>query len=120
MFNGHLDTVVPAKGKYPVVVALETGIHGVTPDGKLEKLSDYPENEIENNRFNDGKCDPAGRFWVGTMNKSVVKGAGNLYSYDSSEEFEILESIKTYMLDRIRPATVAIIEISTPFSAETI
>jgi len=40
---------------------------------------------------------------------------GNIYSYDSGEEFEILTSIKDYMLDRIRPATVAIIEISTPF-----
>jgi phage tail P2-like protein len=41
---------------------------------------------------------------------------GNLYSYDTSEEFEILSSIKTYLLDKIRPATVAIVEISTPFS----
>ena len=38
-----------------------------------------------------------------------------LYTYDSSEEFDILEQIKTYFLERIRPANVAIVDISTPF-----
>lgn len=26
-----------------------------------------PEPELEDNRFNDGKCDPAGRLWAGTI-----------------------------------------------------
>lgn len=41
---------------------------------------------------------------------------GNLYGYESSEEFEILESIKDYFLEKNRPASVAIIDISTPFN----
>jgi len=40
---------------------------------------------------------------------------GNAYSYDNTEEFEILTYIREYFLDRIRPANVAILEISTPF-----
>lgn len=40
---------------------------------------------------------------------------GTLYSYDTAEEFEILTYIQEYFLDRIRPANVAILEISTPF-----
>ncbi|MBC2839310.1 SMP-30/gluconolactonase/LRE family protein [Robiginitalea sp. SC105] len=30
-------------------------------------------------RFNDGKCDPAGRFWAGTMPLSENQPIGNLY-----------------------------------------
>ena len=39
----------------------------------------------------------------------------NIYTYDTTEEFEILTSIRNYFLDVIRPANVAILEISTPF-----
>jgi sugar lactone lactonase YvrE len=36
-------------------------------------------------RFNDGRCDPAGRFWVGTMN-NITRGAeGRMFRYDTAE-----------------------------------
>ena len=31
------------------------------------------------NRMNDGKCDPAGRLWAGTMALDLTPGAGSLY-----------------------------------------
>ncbi len=34
-------------------------------DGRLDRLSD-PESHLPDNRFNDGKCDPAGRFIAGS------------------------------------------------------
>jgi sugar lactone lactonase YvrE len=33
-------------------------------------------------RSNDGACDAAGRFWIGTMALDVTPGAGALYRYD--------------------------------------
>lgn len=37
----------------------------------------------EGTRSNDGKCDPAGRFWVGTLDYDLKKGSGNLFCVDS-------------------------------------
>lgn len=34
------------------------------------------------NRFNDGKCDPDGRFWAGTMSQTNQAGAGTVYCMD--------------------------------------
>ena len=38
------------------------------------------------NRCNDGKCDPLGRFWFGTMNMDSVERAGVLYSFSASDK----------------------------------
>lgn len=46
------------------------------------RLHDFPEDRNLENRFNDGKCDPSGRLWVGTMNKNVLLHAGKLYCFD--------------------------------------
>jgi len=33
-------------------------------------------------RFNDGKCDPAGRLWAGSMHLDQIEGEANLYMID--------------------------------------
>ena len=40
-----------------------------------------PESDMPGNRFNDGKCDPAGRFFAGTM--SSESGKASLYCLDT-------------------------------------
>ena len=35
-------------------------------------------------RFNDGKCDPQGRFWAGTMDRQESEFCGSLYTLDLS------------------------------------
>lgn len=52
--------------------------------GLLERISD-PESEKPGNRFNDGKCDPAGRFWAGTMSLSSKMNQGALYRLDADQ-----------------------------------
>lgn len=46
--------------------------------GEIKMISDT-EKHLTNNRFNDGKCDPAGRFWAGTMSVTEEPGVGNVY-----------------------------------------
>jgi sugar lactone lactonase YvrE len=82
MFTGQMiGTVVPAESG-DVIVALQNGIYTFDPETGTKKLISNPEEGIDGNRFNDGKCDPAGRFWAGTMNMNGKKEAGTLYRLD--------------------------------------
>lgn len=70
-----VGTVVP-RASGGLMLAVATGFASFDMDsGKLEIVAD-PESKTTGNRFNDGKCDPAGRFWAGTIGK---KGSGSLY-----------------------------------------
>lgn len=51
--------------------------------GEVRMTSD-PESHLPNNRFNEGKCDPAGRFFAGTMCLSEDLGAGTLYALEKN------------------------------------
>lgn len=76
-----VGTIVPATGDYFAVAAQETGIFGLKEDGTKQKITDFPADALPNVRFNDGKCDPAGRFWVGTMEKTAKENAAKLYMF---------------------------------------
>ncbi len=68
-----------------LVLALQHGFACFDPDsGQLEMLGD-PESDRPENRFNDGKCDPAGRFWAGTMRieEHMEIFTGSLYSLET-------------------------------------
>ena len=73
--------VVRASGG--LMLALKDGFAAFDPaSGELDLLHD-PEAHLPENRFNDGKCDPAGRFWAGTMAIDPVEGAGALYCMET-------------------------------------
>src|SRR6056297_3297415 len=62
-----------------LLLATEKGFVGFEEESEqLEYIVD-PEEGNPDTRFNDGKCDPAGRFWAGTMSYSRTKGAANLW-----------------------------------------
>ena len=46
--------------------------------GELSPIID-PEQDLPNNRFNDGKVDPEGRLWAGTMGMNEAPNVGSLY-----------------------------------------
>lgn len=79
----RIGTVVPTEGD-DVLYAGDTGyIHFNTTTGKKTNLGD-PEAELrDTNRFNEGKCDPAGRFWAGTISLTKNTGTANLYYLDT-------------------------------------
>ena len=85
----RIGTVVPrASGGY--LCAGDTGIFSFDPEtGEKVALADPEAEKRSENRFNDGKCDPSGRFWAGTI--SLVKNTGdaNLYCYDLNGDFEL-------------------------------
>ena len=76
-----VGTVVSRKSG-GVAVALHNGF--ATLDLDTEKITPIadPERQIPANRFNDGKCDPAGRFWAGTMEFDGAPDQGALYCLD--------------------------------------
>jgi len=49
--------------------------------------------ESANNRINDGKCDPSGRFLVGTMDMDEKDPTGSLYSFDSNQPTLLLKDV---------------------------
>ena len=100
---GRLNRLVPATGQLdrldigqPVgavvpraagglLLALRDGV-GVLDEfaaGERAVIRVEVEADLEQNRMNDGKCDPAGRFWVGTMSFAARPGAGSLYRVDA-------------------------------------
>ena len=48
---------------------------------QLEAIAD-PEQDLPDNRFNDGKVDGQGRFWAGTMDDNERDATGVLYRLD--------------------------------------
>jgi sugar lactone lactonase YvrE len=64
-----------------LVLAVRDGFALLDPGGTLRMVADV-EADTPGNRFNDGACDRAGRFFAGTMAFAETPGAGALYRLD--------------------------------------
>ncbi len=69
-----VGTVVPRKSG-GLMLAVRNGFMSLDPETAKTSLLAKPHDHNPENRFNDGKCDPAGRFWAGTMETTTRKGA---------------------------------------------
>ncbi|WP_456276843.1 SMP-30/gluconolactonase/LRE family protein [Bacillus sp. AK128] len=94
VLTDQLVGAIAPKASGGVIMALQNGLHVYDWDSdQLMKIHD-PESDQPNNRFNDGKCDPAGRFWAGTMDIDGEKGKGSLYVMNSNLEVaRVLENV---------------------------
>ena len=80
----RIGTIVPCKNDDEVIYAGDTGyVRFNLKTGSKTALADPEASMRGKNRFNDGKCDPAGRFWAGTISMVKDTGSANLYCLDT-------------------------------------
>lgn len=69
---------IALRGDEAILVAFRIGLAIVSLDtGQETKLATTIDYGVE--RFNDGKCDRRGRFFAGTMDKTMKDAIGSLY-----------------------------------------
>ena len=79
--GGRVGTVVPRESG-GLVIAGDDGLHFLDEEsGHLTAIAD-PEPDKPDNRFNDGKCSPDGRFFAGTISLVKKTGDARLYRLD--------------------------------------
>jgi len=81
LIGEQIGCVAPAGGTL-VVAGLRSGFAAIDLETGRRTLIENPEQHLPENRFNDGKCDPAGRFWAGTMHTREDPDCGALYCLD--------------------------------------
>lgn len=94
VFDSHLDeltitrtydigapvgAVVPSAGTAGWMLACAAGFARMHPDGSVQLLAQPESAALRRMRMNDGKCDPNGAFWAGSMAWDKSDGAGTLY-----------------------------------------
>ncbi len=88
----RIGTVVPCEnGK--LLIALQEGIYELNPETLERRLVISPPHDISSMRYNDGKCDAAGRFWVGSMHLDIVPKVAALYKVEKNHSIKMLDGI---------------------------
>jgi sugar lactone lactonase YvrE len=89
----EIVTSVALRASGGLVLTLEKNFVTFDPStGNLEQIGTV-EAELPNNRFNDGKCDPQGRFFAGTMDaKNWSAPAGHLFRLDADRSITTVQS----------------------------
>lgn len=76
------------------IVATADGIYMLDIDNDTWSYFLSPERGVEDNRYNDGKCDASGRFWIGSMHQEERDGKGKLYVVEKNQSYKkVLDDI---------------------------
>ena len=76
-----------------LLIASETGLWTFELETGSRALLTPLEAENAVTRSNDGRCDPWGGFWIGTMGKSAETGAGAIYRFAQGELRQLFPDI---------------------------
>ena len=78
-FDEEITSAAEREQAPGLIVTLRHGFAFFDPaTERLERLA-QPEAHLPGNRFNDGKCDSAGRYWAGTVEFGCQQPLGSLY-----------------------------------------
>lgn len=101
--NNNQDRIIYKGNKPSCIIPLTNNEFLIADTNKIfqfdkatEKCQLYLEMDFEddNIRFNDGKIDPYGNSWIGTMDINVVPNKGSLYKIDSNKNWsKVLDNI---------------------------
>jgi sugar lactone lactonase YvrE len=78
-FDETISAVAERAHEPGLIVSLRGRIALFDPDTHSLQPLEAVEPQLPGNRFNDGKCDPQGRFWGGTMDYECRATTGSLY-----------------------------------------
>lgn len=77
----HVSAIAPRESG-GLLLAVADGFRALDPATGAQTTLATVEHPGPAARFNDGGCDPSGRFWAGTMAYDSTPGAGVLYRFD--------------------------------------
>lgn len=72
------------------ILAMRDGFHTFDFDTQVLSPLIDPEAHLPENRFNDGKCDPGGCFWAGTLHDKEQEARGSLYRLDPDGSYRMI------------------------------
>ena len=78
-FHAEVGSFAPLRSG-TFLLALRDGLWHFDPAGDRRDLLVAAPYDTGSERFNDGKCDPAGRFWVGSIDEPR-RGVASLYCF---------------------------------------
>ncbi len=76
-----------------VLMASETGLWRFDLKSGSKELVVALEADNPTTRSNDGRADPWGGFWIGTMGKNADRGAGAIYRFFKGELHELVPNV---------------------------
>jgi sugar lactone lactonase YvrE len=81
-FDTEVASIAPMQGG-ALLLAARDGLWSFDPASGARTLLAEPPYEPAKERFNDGKCDPQGRFWVGTIYEPRDPPLASLHCYSA-------------------------------------
>jgi sugar lactone lactonase YvrE len=87
---GTMVSAIALSGSGDLLLAVHDGFIRLDPASGVTRRIANVEADRPDRRMNDGKCDPAGRFWAGTMALDERPGAGSLYRLDADGRVHVM------------------------------